>query len=49
LKWVEETMLWKEKNISPDDLALYKLVDTADEAVEYIEDFYRSHALSPNF
>jgi len=49
LKWVEETMLWKEKKISPDDLALYKLVDTADEAVEYIEDFYRSHALSPNF
>jgi predicted Rossmann-fold nucleotide-binding protein len=49
LKWVEETMLLKENNISKGDIALFKLVDTADEAIEYIEDFYRSHALSPNF
>jgi hypothetical protein len=28
---------------------LMKVVDTADEAVSFIEDFYRSHALSPNF
>jgi uncharacterized protein (TIGR00730 family) len=49
LKWMEETMLWKENNISATDIELYKLVDTANEAVEYIEDFYRSHALSPNF
>jgi hypothetical protein len=42
-------MLLKEKNISATDIDLYKLVDTAIEAVEYIEDFYRSHALSPNF
>lgn len=49
LKWVEETMLLKEKYISKDDLMLYKLVDTVEEAVDHIEDFYRSHALSPNF
>jgi uncharacterized protein (TIGR00730 family) len=49
LKWMEETMLWKENTISATDIELYKLVDTADEAVEYIEDFYHSHALSPNF
>lgn len=49
LKWVEETMLWKEHNISKDDLALYKLVDSADEALEHIEEFYRSNTLSPNF
>lgn len=49
LKWVEETMLLKENYISKDDLMLYKLVDTVDEAVDHIEDFYRSHALSPNF
>jgi uncharacterized protein (TIGR00730 family) len=49
LKWVEETMLQKENNISKDDLALYKLVDSAEEAVAHIEEFYRSHALSPNF
>ncbi|MFM6934927.1 MAG: TIGR00730 family Rossman fold protein [Flavobacteriales bacterium] len=49
LQWIEDTMLMKEKNISPEDLALYKVVDEADEAVEHIEDFYRYHALSPNF
>ncbi len=49
LNWVEETMLLKENNISKDDLTLYKLVDSAEEAVEHIEEFYRSNTLSPNF
>lgn len=49
LNWVEETMLSKENNISKDDLTLYKLVDSAEEAVEHIEEFYRSNTLSPNF
>ncbi|MES2587563.1 MAG: TIGR00730 family Rossman fold protein [Bacteroidota bacterium] len=48
-KWVEEVMLHQEHNISELDLNLYRIVDTADEAVKYIEDFYRSHELSPNF
>jgi predicted Rossmann-fold nucleotide-binding protein len=47
--WIEEVMLNEEKNISPNDLNLFKVVDTADEAVHYIEDFFRSHSLSPNF
>lgn len=48
MAWVEETML-REANISDRDLNLYRIVDTADEAVKYIEDFYKSHELSPNF
>ena len=47
--WVEEVMLNEEHNISPLDLDLVKIVDTADEAAQIIEDFYRSHSLSPNF
>jgi predicted Rossmann-fold nucleotide-binding protein len=47
--WIEEVMLNEEKNISPADLNLFKVVDTAGEAVTYIEDFFRSHSLSPNF
>ena len=47
--WVEEVMLNEEHNISPIDLDLVKIVDTADEAAQIIEDFYRSHSLSPNF
>ena len=49
LKWVEEAMLHLETNISPDDVNLYALVDTADEAVQYIDNFYKTHDLSPNF
>ncbi len=49
MQWVEEQMLSKEANISEKDLDLYTIVDTADEAVQYIEDFFKSHALKPNF
>lgn len=48
-EWVEKVMLGMENNVSEKDLNLYKIVDTADEAVKYIEDFYRDHELSPNF
>ncbi len=46
--WIEQTMLL-EGNISKSDLSLYKLVDTSEEAVEYIEDFFSTNSLSPNF
>jgi uncharacterized protein (TIGR00730 family) len=48
-KWIEDVMLHQENNISEKDLNLYKIVDTADDAVKYIEDFYKNHELSPNF
>jgi uncharacterized protein (TIGR00730 family) len=47
--WIKEAMLEQEQNISPADLDLFALVDTADEAVKYINDFYKSHELTPNF
>lgn len=48
LDWVKNTML-EEGNISPGDLDLIKLVDSAEEVVEVIDDFYKGHTLSPNF
>ena len=39
----------KENNIHLSDIDLMKVVDTADEAVEHIEDFYSRFVLSPNF
>ena len=48
-QWIKEAMLSQESNISEEDLDLFKIVDTADEAVRHIEDFYKSHDLSPNF
>lgn len=47
--WIEKTMLDAEQNISKGDLDLFRLVDTPEEAVEYIEDFFTTHSLTPNF
>ncbi len=49
ITWIEDSMLGDEKNISEQDLMLFKVVDTNDEAVAYIEDFFSSNLLSPNF
>lgn len=49
LDWIKNTMLEKEKNISPEDLNLYRLVDTAEEAAEHIFRFYEKYVLKPNF
>jgi uncharacterized protein (TIGR00730 family) len=40
MDWIKNVMLEKEQNISPQDLDLFTLVDTKDEAVEYIYNFY---------
>jgi uncharacterized protein (TIGR00730 family) len=47
-EWVQQTML-SQQYISPSDLELFKLTDDIDEAVRFIDDFFSSHALSPNF
>jgi len=47
--WVEKTMLQNEHNISAEDLNLYRLVDTAEEATEHIFRFYDKYVLKPNF
>jgi len=49
LDWLKEVVLAQERNISPEDLNLITLVDTADEAVAVIEEFYSKYLLSPNF
>jgi len=47
--WIKKTMLDVEHNISESDLELFRVVDTSEEAVEYIEEFFRTNSLSPNF
>jgi hypothetical protein len=49
LSWVEEMMLKKEHNISAEDLNLFAVVDTVDDAVQHIENFFENHPYSPNF
>lgn len=48
-QWLKLTVLEEEKNIHEADLELFKIVDTADEAVDYIIDFYSKYLLKPNF
>lgn len=49
LEWITKVMMEEEHNISPDDLNIFRIVDTADEAVGYIDQFYTRFLLSPNF
>ncbi|PSK94955.1 TIGR00730 family Rossman fold protein [Taibaiella chishuiensis] len=47
--WMRTVMHEKESNISPGDLDLIKVYDTADEVVTYIQEFYTHNKLKPNF
>ena len=49
IEWIKKVMLEEEHNIVPSDMQMFSLVDTAEEAYNYIDDFYKSHELSPNF
>lgn len=47
--WMRETMQIAEGNISPGDLDMIQIFDTAEEVVAYISDFYTHNKLQPNF
>lgn len=49
LDWIEEVLLGKFESISPEDMDLVKVVDTADEVVEILNEFYTKFNLTPNF
>jgi len=48
IAWIQERLL-EEQKISPQDMNLFSLVDTAEDAVQKIEEFYEKYALKPNF
>ncbi|MFW5871868.1 MAG: TIGR00730 family Rossman fold protein [bacterium] len=47
--WIREVMYRKESNLSPEDLDLFNIFETADEVTEYINKFYEKYLLKPNF
>ena len=47
--WMKDAMLETEHNISPGDMELIKIFDTAEEVVTYMTDFYTHNKLQPNF
>ncbi len=48
IDWIKEKVL-KEKNISPEDLDLFELVDTKDEVMDCLNRFYIKDNYKPNF
>lgn len=48
LEWLQSTLV-KGGYISPGDMNIFKLVDSPQEAVDYIDGFYEEMGLTPNF
>ena len=49
IDWIKQVLLEQEHNISPEDLNLFKMVDTAEEVVEHLSNFYNQNVFKPNF
>ncbi len=49
IDWIKTVVLERERNINEEDLNLITIVDTPEEAVQTIDDFYGKYLLSPNF
>ncbi len=49
IDWVKNTLLDKYQNVSEKDLDLFSIVDSADDVIKIINEFYNKHHLSPNF
>lgn len=48
LDWIKRTLI-EDGMINEEDLDLFNVVDTPEEAVQVIDDFYNRYLLSPNF
>jgi uncharacterized protein (TIGR00730 family) len=46
--WIKDVLV-KEEMINAEDLNLFNVVDTPEEAVKVIDDFYSKYLLAPNF
>jgi uncharacterized protein (TIGR00730 family) len=49
IEWIKNTLLEGFQNISDGDIDLVKLVDTEDEVIAILDEFYDEYNLSPNF
>ena len=49
IDWVEDVVLRQEENINAEDMNLLSIVETPEEAVQVIDEFYSRFLLSPNF
>ena len=47
--WVKKVLIQKYGSVSTEDLDLIKIVDTEQEVVDVLNNFYNKYSLSPNF
>jgi uncharacterized protein (TIGR00730 family) len=47
--WIKDTMLGEEGNINAADMSYLTMTDDPKEAVKFMNDFFKSHPLRPNF
>jgi uncharacterized protein (TIGR00730 family) len=49
IDWVKDVLVERYQKVSPEDLNLFRIVDTSDEVLEHLNNFYTKYNLSPNF
>lgn len=49
VEWIQKTLIEENKTVSEKDMFLFKVVETPEEAVTEIDNFYTDYVLSPNF
>ena len=49
IDWIKKVLLEENATISEEDLNLFRIVDTADEAIDHLNKFYAKYSLKPNF
>ena len=47
--WIKETLVLENNNINKEDLELFKIADTKDEVMDFLEEFHNNYEFSPNF
>ena len=49
IDWIRKVVLEQERNVNQEDMFLFVIVDSAEEAVNEIDKFYSHYLLKPNF
>ena len=47
--WIKETLVLENNNINKEDLELFKIADTKQEVMDFLEEFHNNYEFSPNF
>tara|TARA_B100000745_G_scaffold218341_1_gene145272 strand:+ start:286 stop:969 length:684 start_codon:yes stop_codon:yes gene_type:complete len=47
--WIKETLVLENNNINKEDLELFKIADTKEEVIDFLEEFHNNYKFSPNF